>query len=99
MHFKKGMVCHAILKLADHCMTFLKWKGLSSDLAAMSEAGARPELDGRPSSASYKLFDPGRFKVFTFCVPSGMSSGLRGRRRTYHTILKLADHNLFKMVW
>jgi hypothetical protein len=26
------------------------------------------------------------------------SSGLRGRRRTYHTILKLADHALSKMV-
>jgi hypothetical protein len=26
------------------------------------------------------------------------SSGLRGRRRTNHTILKLADHALFKMV-
>jgi hypothetical protein len=26
------------------------------------------------------------------------SSGLRGRRRTYHTILKLAEHVLFKMV-
>jgi hypothetical protein len=26
------------------------------------------------------------------------SSGLRGRRRTYHTIIKLADHALFKMV-
>jgi hypothetical protein len=26
------------------------------------------------------------------------SSGLRGRRRTYHTILKLADHPLSKMV-
>jgi hypothetical protein len=25
------------------------------------------------------------------------SSGLRGRRRIYHTILKLADHALFKM--
>jgi hypothetical protein len=25
-------------------------------------------------------------------------SGLRGRRRIYHTILKLADHALFKMV-
>jgi hypothetical protein len=25
-------------------------------------------------------------------------SGLRGRRRTYHTIFKLADHALFKMV-
>jgi hypothetical protein len=25
-------------------------------------------------------------------------SGLRGRWRTYHTILKLADHVLFKMV-
>jgi hypothetical protein len=31
------------------------------------------------------------------CRPS--SSGLRGRRRIYHTILKLADHALFKMVW
>jgi hypothetical protein len=32
--------------------------------------------------------------------PSSMrsSSGLRSRRRTYHTILKLADHALFKMV-
>jgi hypothetical protein len=26
------------------------------------------------------------------------STGLRGRRRTYHTILKFADHVLFKMV-
>jgi hypothetical protein len=26
------------------------------------------------------------------------SSGLRGRRRTYHTILKLADHALFKIL-
>jgi hypothetical protein len=26
------------------------------------------------------------------------SSGLRSCRRTYHTILKLADHSLFKMV-
>jgi hypothetical protein len=26
------------------------------------------------------------------------SSGLRSRRRTYHTILKLADHAHFKMV-
>jgi hypothetical protein len=25
-------------------------------------------------------------------------AGLRGRRRTYHIILKLADHALFKMV-
>jgi hypothetical protein len=25
------------------------------------------------------------------------SSGFRGRRRTYHTILKLADHALFKI--
>jgi hypothetical protein len=31
-----------------------------------------------------------------FCRPS--SFGLRGRRRTYHAILKLADHALFKMV-
>jgi hypothetical protein len=30
------------------------------------------------------------------CRPS--SSGLRGRRRIYHTILELADHALFKMV-
>jgi hypothetical protein len=28
----------------------------------------------------------------------GSSSGLRGRRRTYYTILKLIDHALFKMV-
>jgi hypothetical protein len=26
------------------------------------------------------------------------SSGLRDLRRTYHTILKLADHALFKMI-
>jgi hypothetical protein len=30
------------------------------------------------------------------CV--GKSSGLKGRRRTYHTILKLANHALFNMV-
>jgi hypothetical protein len=27
------------------------------------------------------------------------SFGLRGRRRTYHTILKLEDHALFNTVW
>jgi hypothetical protein len=43
--------------------------------------------------------DPGRFKVFTFCVLSGMSSGLRGCRRTYHTILKGAWSANFKKVW
>jgi hypothetical protein len=36
--------------------------------------------------------------VFTFCVPSGMSSGLKGRRRTYYTILKRAWSANFKMV-
>jgi hypothetical protein len=35
--------------------------------------------------------------VLTFNRPS--SSCLRDRRRTYHTILKLADHANFKMVW
>jgi hypothetical protein len=34
----------------------------------------------------------------SFCRAIIFSSGLRGRRRTYHTILKLADHALFKMI-
>jgi hypothetical protein len=34
--------------------------------------------------------------ICTWSWPS--SSGLRGRRRTYHTILKLAEHALSKMV-
>jgi hypothetical protein len=29
---------------------------------------------------------------------AGFFSGLRGRMRIYHTILKMADHALFKMV-
>jgi hypothetical protein len=36
------------------------------------------------------------YKMYCSSWPS--SSGLRGRRRTYHTIFKLADHALFKMV-
>jgi hypothetical protein len=36
------------------------------------------------------------YKIYSSSWPS--SSGLRGRRTTYHTIFKLADHALFKMV-
>jgi hypothetical protein len=36
------------------------------------------------------------YKIYSSSWPS--SSGLRGRRRTYHTLLKLADHALCKMV-
>jgi hypothetical protein len=41
----------------------------------------------------------GRFNVFTFSVPSGMSSGLRGCRRTYYSILKRAAHGLPILKW
>jgi hypothetical protein len=34
----------------------------------------------------------------SFCRAIIFSSGLRSCRRTYHTILKLADHALFKML-
>jgi hypothetical protein len=35
--------------------------------------------------------------IHLFEVTADLISGLRGRRRTYHTILKLADHAFFKM--
>jgi hypothetical protein len=41
-----------------------------------------------------------KLSFFVF-MPNGSwpsSSGLKGRRRTYYTILKLADHALYKMV-
>jgi hypothetical protein len=36
--------------------------------------------------------------IHLFEVTADLRSGLRGRRRTYHTILKFADHAILKMV-
>jgi hypothetical protein len=51
------------------------------------------------SNLSCKFSRQTQKKLVGFSHYGHFSSGLRGRRKTYHTILKLGDHALFKMVW
>jgi hypothetical protein len=58
---------------------------------ATSEAGVHASGDTKSEH-----FEPARVRKLN---EKQFSSGLKRRRRIYLTILKLADHALFKIVW
>jgi hypothetical protein len=76
---------HTILKLADHALVNFALNCRKKN--AMLHAGLRPVRKACHSAGPL-------YKMYSSSWPS--ISGLRGCRRTYHTILKLADHALVK---